>query len=154
MFEKLGKTVILSELKKDREVHSIIIHCSASKVDLKTNAKTIHKWHLDRGFSGCGYHFVITGDGTIQYGRDTKNIGSHAKGHNTGTIGVCYIGGVDSKGKVIVDSMNEAQSHSMKTIIRTLKKIYGSKTVIGHNELPYVNKACPCLSMDLLREEL
>jgi len=38
-------------------------------------------------------------DGTVEQGRPIYQVGAHCSGHNVGSIGICYIGGVDNKMK-------------------------------------------------------
>jgi N-acetyl-anhydromuramyl-L-alanine amidase AmpD len=68
----------------------IIIHHSASP---DVSAATIHGWHLQRGWSGIGYHFVIRQDGNIEAGRPADTIGAHAGPPANGdSIGICLAG--------------------------------------------------------------
>ena len=50
-----------------RKINKIIIHCSATPEGRNVKAETIKKWHLDRGFSDIGYHYIIHLDGSISY---------------------------------------------------------------------------------------
>lgn len=68
----------------------VIIHHSASP-DVPT--AVIHGWHLAKGWSGLGYHFVIRRSGTIEAGRPLDKIGAHAgPAVNPDSIGVCLTG--------------------------------------------------------------
>lgn len=73
-----------------RATRRIILHHSASP-DVST--ATIHGWHLQRGWSGIGYHFVIRQDGSIEEGRPVDTIGAHAGPPANGdSIGICLAG--------------------------------------------------------------
>ncbi|MEN6463048.1 MAG: N-acetylmuramoyl-L-alanine amidase [Syntrophomonas sp.] len=77
-------------LSPRRATRRIIIHHSAS---LDVSAATIHGWHLQRGWSGIGYHFVIRQDGSIEAGRPMDTIGAHAGPPANGdSIGICLTG--------------------------------------------------------------
>ena len=76
-----------------RKITEIIIHCSATTEGMDFTVEDIDRWHRQRGFSGVGYHFVIYLNGSIHAGRPKNKIGAHCKGHNTISIGICYIGG-------------------------------------------------------------
>ena len=89
-----------------REIKQIHIHCSATKTD-NISASTIRRWHLQRGWSDIGYHYVIGLDGKIEAGRPVSKIGAHAKGYNKTSIGICYIGGL-SENKRAKDTRTEA----------------------------------------------
>ena len=42
-----------------KTVRAILHHASAKTC----SAEDIHRWHLDRGWSGAGYHFLVRKDG-------------------------------------------------------------------------------------------
>lgn len=125
-----------------RDIDLIVVHCSATPSVMNIGVEQIDQWHKDRGWRGCGYHFVIRRDGTIEKGRDVKDMGSHARGFNTSSIGICYAGGVDDNGKP-EDNRTEAQKASMKHLLDTLTMIFSDAEVVGHCDLPGVTKACP-----------
>ena len=79
-----------------RDINKIIIHCSATPEGRDVNTETIRQWHTAKGWSDIGYHYVIELDGSVNMGRDIDRIGAHTKGHNTGSIGICYVGGMDA----------------------------------------------------------
>lgn len=115
-----------------RKIKLHIIHCSDSPQGRGDNAKTIDKWHRARGWNGCGYHFVILEDGTIEFGRSLLKSGAHAKGYNQISIGTCLIG---------IDYFTEAQFKSLRFLDKLFKIQYNCKT-IPHNEVNK-NKSCP-----------
>ena len=130
-----------------RDINKIIVHCSATQEGKDFNAAEINQWHLKRGWSGIGYHYVVLLDGTIEYGRSIYKQGAHVKGENEGSIGICYIGGVESErgsnGKWIAkDTRTPEQKESLLLLIKTLKKMHPTATIHGHNE--FANKSCPC----------
>lgn len=76
-----------------RNIKEIIVHCSATPEGKDFTVADIKRWHLARGFSDIGYHYVIYRDGSIHVGRSENISGAHCTGHNTISIGICYIGG-------------------------------------------------------------
>ena len=82
-----------------RDINKIILHCSATSEGKDFDVNDIREWHLQRGFTDVGYHYVIKLDGTIQDGRDIRTIGAHCKGYNYGSVGIVYVGGLDEEGK-------------------------------------------------------
>lgn len=126
----------------NRYIDKIVVHCSATPEGRDVSASTIDDWHKQRGWSGIGYHFVVGLNGNIEYGRDLNKTGAHVKGHNTGSIGICYIGGLDSVSKTAKDTRTSEQKESLLDLIKTLKKLHPQATVHGHNE--FSSKACPC----------
>ena len=125
-----------------RNIDKLIIHCSATReCDDSVNASVIDRWHKDRGWKGCGYHFIVLIDGTIETGRMIDKVGAHVKGMNKSSIGICYIGGLEKDAKTSKDTRTPEQKESLLLLIKTLKKIYPEATLHGHNE--FSNKACP-----------
>lgn len=128
--------------KSRRDINEIIVHCTATKEGVPTTVEAIRNYHVkQRGFSDIGYHYLVYLDGSIHEGRDINKAGAHCTNHNARSIGVCYVGGLDSKGNA-KDTRTEAQKESLKKLIKTLKTTYPKATVHGHRE--FANKACPC----------
>lgn len=82
-----------------RTITLIIVHCSANRQGSTLRMMDIDRLHRSLGWNGCGYHFVIPTDGTIETGRPLEQVGAHCKNHNRYSIGVCYIGGLANDGK-------------------------------------------------------
>ena len=73
-----------------RKVNKIVIHCTATKEGINVSPATIKKWHLARGFSDIGYHYIIGIEGKINAGRPVSRIGAHVKNGNSDSIGISY----------------------------------------------------------------
>lgn len=124
-----------------RTITEIIVHSTATPSGMKATAKDIDKWHRLRGYDCIGYHFVVLHDGTIQAGRAVATIGAHCKGHNENTIGVAYVGGLNSS-KQSADTRTQAQKTSLTALIKALISQYPTiKKISGHRD--YCNTACP-----------
>ena len=113
-------------------IDKIIIHCSDTPNGRDNNAEDIHRYHLEKGWSGIGYNHVIRIDGSIENGRPHYWIGSHARGHNATSLGICLIG---------TDSFSNHQWYALEKLILELKQQYPDAKVIGHNEVS--SKTCP-----------
>ena len=123
-----------------RTINDIIIHCSATKEGRDFRARDIGAWHRQRGWNGIGYHFVIDLDGTVETGRDINTVGAHCQGHNTGSIGICYIGGLDEDGNP-KDTRTPEQYAALHKLVLELKDKFGCPV---HGHCDYAAKACPC----------
>lgn len=108
-----------------RKITEIIIHCSATTEGKDFTVEDIDRWHRQRGFNGIGYHFVIYRDGSIHAGRSKRQIGAHCKGHNTISIGICYIGGLSTDGKP-KDTRTAAQKASLHALVEQLQEEFPS----------------------------
>lgn len=131
-----------------RQITEIIIHCAATRPEWMSGSRTnrkvaeIRKWHKARGWRDIGYHLVIDRDGTVADGRPISQTGAHVKGHNTGTIGVCLIGGYGAAADDrFEDHFTPEQDKALMVTISNLMAAYGDLKVSGHNE--YANKGCP-----------
>lgn len=124
-----------------RAIHKIIIHCTATREGDDISVDTIRRWHLARGWSDVGYHYIIDLKGSINAGRPIELMGSHTKGFNKGSIGIAYVGGVEADGKTPKDTRTKAQKDAIIRLVKKLKGCYPDVTIHGHNE--FSNKACP-----------
>lgn len=133
--------------RKRQRTDYIIVHCAASQNKQEYDWKFIDRVHRSNGWLGIGYHFVIRTDGTIQNGRGIDDLGSHVAGYNDCSIGICLIGGLTKDGKP-TNNFTAHQMSSLKELIDWLKEDhYPNAKVIGHCDVPGVNKACPCFNV-------
>lgn len=126
-----------------RKINLIVIHCSATKPSQNFTLEDLEACHKARGFKSAGYHFYITKDGELHLCRPEEMVGAHARRYNAHSIGVCYEGGLDESGKPC-DTRTPAQKQSLIALLRSLKYDYPDAQILGHRDLPWVKKACPC----------
>lgn len=131
-------------LSKRKVTTEIILHCTASVEGVGCTIPAIHSFHLSKGLAGIGYNYVIDINGVIWEGRPEDCVGAHVSGHNSKSIGVCYVGGLD-KNKKAKDTRNPKQSGAMAELCKYLHKKYPQATFHGHYE--FDNKACPCFNV-------
>ena len=130
-----------------RDINKIILHCSATPEGRDVSVDTIRQWHLDKGWSDIGYHYIVELDGTIKEGRLVERQGAHVSGLNKNSIGICYVGGCDANMKP-KDTRTTSQKISLEYLITELMNAYINSTLHGHNE--FSSKACP--SFDVQKE--
>jgi N-acetylmuramoyl-L-alanine amidase len=138
----------LNLLGTARPVSEIIVHCAATPEGKDFTVDDIRAWHKQRGWTDIGYHYVVYRDGRVMLGRPVGQIGSHVAGHNTGTIGIAYVGGVTADGRTAKDTRTDRQGSSLLWLVRELvAKHTGVRKVTGHNQ--YAAKACPSFDVSL-----
>lgn len=138
-------------LETARPISEIIFHCTATPEGKDFTVADIRAWHKARGWSDIGYHYVVYRDGRIMLGRPVGQVGAHCEGHNTGTIGVSYVGGLSADGKAAKDTRTPEQRASLLYLRNRLAALHkGVRKLSGHNQ--YANKACP--SFDVRRDDL
>jgi len=107
----------------------------------RIDAAIVHGWHLERGWAGAGYHYLIKTDATIERCRPRWALGAHDEGENGDSMGICLI---------YKASPTEAQIDALCGLLADLCDIYGQfpdapGTVDGHrdNEPPETPTECP-----------
>jgi len=131
-----------------RKIDTLIIHCSATKPGMDIGRDEINDWHSRSFEDGQGghiaYHKVIRRDGTIEDGRPFGRVGAHTSGHNTTSIGICLVGGVDNNGKP-ENNYTAEQMTTLHRLVGELQKRFRveDKNIRGHRDFPGVAKACP-----------
>lgn len=127
-----------------RKIRKIIVHCSATTEGMDFGAADIDRWHRERGFEMIGYHYVVRLDGRVETGRPEGRVGAHCLGHNSDSIGVCYIGGLTRERRP-ADTRTAAQRRALRALCATLQVRYPGATLHGHRE--FAAKACPCFDI-------
>lgn len=129
-------------------VDTIFIHCAATRPDwmddkpLAEKVAEIARWHKAKGWSAIGYHWIIDRDGAVSKGRPETAVGAHAQGHNTGSIGICLIGGHgSSENDAFAENFTPEQDMALRSLIEDIKTRTPIKRIRGHNEV--AAKACP-----------
>jgi len=143
-----------------RYINLIVVHCSATKPSMDIGADEIYDWHVNgNGWSDIGYHWVIRRSGQIQTGRPIERAGAHTKGHNSNSIGICLVGGIDELGNS-EDNFTPEQYNALAYKIGELEDEYKDvDDICGHRDLsPDVDgdgeveqhewvKDCPCFDV-------
>jgi hypothetical protein len=137
-----------------RPITEIILHCSdtapawsESKTDQQVTDE-IRRWHKEeRGWKDIGYHYVINRNGHIMVGRPLDKVGAHVIDHNTGTVGICLVGGRGGNESNKFDNHFTAEQRAavLKLIDDLKARFPAIMKVSGHNE--YAPKSCPCFSV-------
>ena len=139
----------------------IVIHHSASPTivrrngqNVPVNAAMIKEWHLTRGWSDVGYHFIILPDGRCEQGRPLYRPGAHcvAGRRNFLGIGVCLVGNFSQT------EVPDAQYKGLLDQVEKLLTAYHLKVedVELHREVIGAATECPgrYFPEDLLRKDL
>lgn len=124
-----------------RKITEIIVHCTATRPDKNLGAAEIDCCHRRRGFNSIGYHYVVRLDGSIEKGRDEAVAGAHCTGHNSCSIGVAYVGGLDDRGHA-ADTRTADQRRSLLSLLSELRRRYPEAKIHSHRD--FAAKACPC----------
>ena len=132
-----------------RNIKEIIVHCTATPEGRVETVQSIRNMHKAKGWSDIGYHYLIGLNGERWEGRNVNLIGAHCEGHNSNSIGVCYVGGVDKKMQA-KDTRTEKQKNAIVALLKDLRKLYPKAKIYGHRDFDKKGKACP--SFDATKE--
>lgn len=143
----LAKLIPCRFKKSRRNITEIIIHCTATAEGKDFTVADIRRWHTTKppkgnGWSDIGYHYIIYRDGSVHEGRDVNIAGAHCTGHNTASIGICYVGGLAKDEKTPKDTRTLAQKAAILNLLMELRKLYPYASIYGHNDFDK-KKACP-----------
>lgn len=124
-----------TNLQKRKKTEAIFIHHTAGPGT--ETAETIHQQHLQQGWSGCGYHYVITQSGEIQKGRPDDMVGAHCYGYNYNSVGVCLCGNFENS------EPTKKQLASLREVLKMLLAKYSlwAGKIYGHRDRDAT--ACP-----------
>ena len=127
-----------TSLENRKTTDAIVIH-HIGNTDRDVSAEEVHQWHLNNGWAGIGYHFVIRKDGTIERGRPMDMVGAHCYQNNWHTLGVNIVG------DFMTHQPTQAQMDSAATLLAALCRYYrinpSRQTIRGHRE--YNATDCP-----------
>lgn len=117
-----------------RAINLIAVHCTATVAGRPFNVEAIRAMHKAQGWSDIGYHRLLGIKGERWAGRPIEQIGSHIKGHNADSIGVCYVGGIGADGKA-KDTRTPEQLAAMEAELRDLRARYPNAKIRGHRDM-------------------
>lgn len=119
------------KLPTRRDTSMLVLHHSAGE----GSVKALHNYHRGLGWSGIGYHFYVRRDGSVYRGRAENSIGSHTRGYNGFSIGVCAEGNFER------NKMGREQAESLRELCAYIKARYPRIVIKLHRELDLT--VCP-----------
>lgn len=124
-----------------RKINNLVLHCTATPQSATVESIQRH-WRVVNKWKNPGYHFLILPDGTVVELLSIDKVSNGVAGHNSDSIHISYIGGVDKKGKAI-DNRTDLQKAAQIKILKDLKKKFPDAVICGHRDFPGVKKECP-----------
>lgn len=125
----------------------IVVHCSDTPHSMKVTVGHLYQWHvIENGWSAIGYAYFIDQEGEVHKCRDLDGdgdvedeIGAHARGFNTGSIGICL------EGRGIY---TDKQLDQLEYLLDDIRSRHGITldNVIGHCDVD-PSKTCPMMDV-------
>jgi N-acetylmuramoyl-L-alanine amidase len=137
-----------------RRIDHLVIHCSGNFQGQDVKAQSIIDFHKapvskgGRGWRVGGYHYIIELNGNVVATYPHSQVTNGARGINTNSIHICYVGGLEAKREgvnyanhKIKDTRTAEQRTSMLQLLINLRKMYPLAKISGHRD--WANKGCP-----------
>jgi len=118
-----------------RTINLAVWHCSADEEGVDHTLEYYDKLHRNRKppFRKIGYHIIVHPDGSYEFGRESWEVGAHARGYNRNSFGIMYVGGLKN-GKPS-DTRTVEQIKTMRNIKKMLDYFYPGIKHVGHRDL-------------------
>ena len=137
----------------------LVLHCTATQEGREVSSDEIRAWHTNpvskggRGWKQVGYTDLIYLNGEVERLVDNNEdanvdhweITNGAKGYNSVSRHIVYVGGLASDGKTSKDTRTKAQKQAMETYVKDFHKRFPRVRIIGHGEV--AAKDCPCFNV-------
>jgi len=137
--EELSQEMMLIK----RGVIYLTLHSTQSFNNQYLTSLDIHRDHLERGFEGIQYHYVIRKDGTVERGLPADRVSqSSPRNLRNFTIDIALVGGINASSGVTnpdeyksIESYTRAQMDTLESFIDAFYRKYPGGIVQGHNQI-------------------
>ena len=144
----------------------LVLHCTATPEGREVSSDDIRAWHTNpvskggRGWSQVGYTDLIHLNGEVERLVDNNEdanvdpweITNGAKGYNSISRHVVYVGGVVADGKTAKDTRTKAQKAAMEAYVKEFHRRHPNVRIIGHREV--AAKDCPSFDVHVWLKEI
>lgn len=124
-----------------RQINNIVLHCTATSQDATIEAIQRY-WRTVLGWRSPGYHWIILPSGLAVQLHPIEKPSNGVAGHNSDSVHISYIGGIDRRGRGLDNRTNE-QKQTQIELIRKLRTLFPKAKIVGHRDFPGVTKECP-----------
>jgi N-acetyl-anhydromuramyl-L-alanine amidase AmpD len=150
-WEALG----VPNVQTTRKITHIFVHCTAGNQSM-TPQELLDFFYKKKKWSRPGYHYVVDAKGDITNIWPESKYSNGVKNHNSNSINIAWIGGVDKAHPKGIDNRTDDQKRSLRHLLKELRKKYPTAKIMGHRDTsPDKNhngiidpweriKDCPC----------
>lgn len=139
----------------------LVIHCTATPEGREVTSAEIRHWHCDpvsqggRGWKQVGYTDMFHLNGGVErLVKDNDDdivdrweMTNGARGYNSTSRHVVYVGGVGADGHSAKDTRTQAQKKAMAKYVKDFHRKHPDVAIVGHRDLPGVSKSCPSFNV-------
>lgn len=130
-----GPAIDASKVKYFAFHHSVTVQTAKNDGNWKKECDVIANEHINQGWGGIGYRFVIASDGTVAYVGDLSHGGSAVAGNNDIIFSACLIGDFT---KELPTAYQINSAHILQDFFRTQLPQYPlvdkEDSIIGHQD--------------------
>ena len=144
----------------------LVIHCTATPPGREVKAEDIREWHTapksegGRGWKQVGYTDIIHLDGSVERLVDNNEdnnvdpweVTNGAKGYNSISRHIVYVGGVAKDCKTAKDTRTAKQKEALEAYVLDFHKKHPSVRIVGHNEIS--GKDCPSFDVPAFLKQI
>ena len=144
----------------------LVLHCTATAEGREVSSDEIRAWHTypvskgGRGWKQVGYTDQIHLDGKIERlvnnnedaHVDSWEITNGAKGYNSVSRHIVYVGGLARDGETTKDTRTPEQKSALKTYVQDFHRRFPRVRIIGHREV--AGKDCPSYDVQSWLKEI
>lgn len=144
----------------------LVIHCTATAEGREVSSEEIRRWHTypvskgGRGWTQVGYTDMIHLDGRlerlVQNNEDAEvdpwEVTNGAKGYNSVSRHVVYVGGCAKDGHTPKDTRTAAQRETLEAYVKDFHRRFPEVAIVGHRQL--AAKACPSFDVEKWLKEI
>lgn len=144
----------------------LVLHCTATAENRAVSSDEIRRWHTSpvskggRGWNQVGYTDMIHLDGRVERLVDNNEdasvdpweITNGAKGYNSISRHIVYVGGCAADGKTPKDTRTSSQKESLEKYVKNFHRRFPDVKIIGHREV--AAKACPSFDVQKWLKEI
>jgi hypothetical protein len=142
-----------------RKLEYLVIHCSATPEGRNVTKEEIVDWHTapkprGNGWKKVGYADLIGLNGQldnlVDYNYDpwvdSSEVTNGARGYNSVSRHICYVGGVNKGRTHAMDTRTPQQKETLEVYVKYMIKRHSDIKIVGHNFFN-PNKACPAFDV-------
>lgn len=137
----------------------LVIHCTCTPEGREVSSADIRHWHCDpkprgNGWKQVGYTDMFHLDGRVERlvgnnedaAVDPWEITNGARGYNSVSRHIVYVGGSTRDGKTAKDTRTPAQKAAMERYVKDFHRRHPEVRIVGHRQLN-ASKECPSFSV-------
>tara|TARA_R110002033_G_scaffold60198_3_gene110300 strand:+ start:14502 stop:14918 length:417 start_codon:yes stop_codon:yes gene_type:complete len=124
-----------------RNINRVVLHCTATQPSA-TVQSILNYWKNVKKWKSVGYHWIIEPCGNATCLSPIQDVTNGARGFNSDSLHVSYIGGVDEDNNP-KDTRTQEQKDKTLFLLKGFRSQFKDIEITGHRDLKGVNKACP-----------